>query len=69
MSTFKTAIARDIQKKAVQLMLPLMGYKRYFPRAVAYAPLMFGGVGLGHLYTETIENSIVYYPTSEQDLN
>lgn len=41
-----------VQSKALQSYLPAMGYEATFPRAVIFGPRQFGGINLGHLYTE-----------------
>lgn len=43
----------DIQSKAMLAFLPAMGFERTFPRAVVFGPVMFGGLNLCNLYTET----------------
>ncbi len=42
-----------VQTTAIQRFLPAMGYERTFPRAVVFAPLTFGGLGLSNLYVDS----------------
>lgn len=42
----------SIQCKAVNSFLPAMGYDHSFPRSIVFGPRDFGGLILGHLYTE-----------------
>jgi hypothetical protein len=42
----------QFQRKAVDAFLPAMGYDHSFPREIVYGPRSFGGLNLGHLYTE-----------------
>lgn len=42
----------DVQSKALRAFLPAMGYEPTFPRAIVHGPRNFGGLNIGHLYTE-----------------
>jgi hypothetical protein len=46
-----------LQCKAVDKFLPAMGFERSFPRAVVYGPQLYGGLNIGHLYTDRVLHS------------
>lgn len=41
----------NIQKQAINVFLPHMGYNRHFPRALTFLPRHFGGLNITDLYT------------------
>jgi hypothetical protein len=50
--TYSNAELTKLQCKAVDKFLPAMGFERGFPWAVVYGPRLYGGLYVGHLYTE-----------------
>jgi len=46
------AILEKAQSMTMPTILSLMGYNRNMPKAVIYAPISHGGIGLHHLPTE-----------------
>jgi hypothetical protein len=49
----------ELQSNAVSKFLPAMGFERCFPRAIVYGPRLYGGLNVGHLYTESTISKIL----------
>jgi hypothetical protein len=47
-----------VTQKAVARFLQILGIEKNFPRAAAFAPIKYGGIGLKHVYTESVLNKI-----------
>lgn len=51
-TSLSEAALHTVQSKALIEFLPAMGYEPTFPRAIVHGPRQYGGINLGHLYTE-----------------